>query len=589
MVSLTPAPKVQFFDANGVPLSGGKLYSYAGGTTTPATTYTSSTGTTANTNPIILDSRGEANVWLQGAFYKLALYSATDVLIWTVDNVSTPFATLAQSDGSSYIGFMPSGAGAVATTVQSKLRERVSVLDFGAVGNTSNTISELTANANPGTDDTQAFQNAIDYAAPRGKDVYVPCQSTNGVSTGYTIRGTLNFPYGTGLVCDVGAYLHKFDLDVSGSYAITIGTGVNNQIDGIRTENIYLYLRSGTACGIHIGSSRSSHYANTYIEGWIPPVPYTGIGSRTGIGMRIEANGGYTWFNTFDNLHINHVHTGIYALQAINGGAITQQTFNNLVLGGDSIYGDLSGLGMYATGCSYSIVNGGWIEGYGNSGTAAAFTLAGPSAVNWHINNVPFDDANIAMRAIRIESDGTGYPSTNTFENCFLGGAYTSIVDNSPVGSFNYIQGYKGGLLATAVRFPSTAVANTNANTLAWYETGSYTAHMDTTYVTVAQTITIRYTIIGNVVTLSSTYTGITGTSNNIEKGLVAVDMPIYLRPSAIVVAGGCQMSDNGGAYAMGTIRINTGGFVNFFRSGYTNWTTSGTFIIDGFTATYTI
>jgi hypothetical protein len=305
--------------------------------------------------------------------------------------------------------------------------------------------------------------------------------------------------------------------------------------------------------------------------------------------MRIEANGGYTWFNVFDTLHINHVHTALYVLGPLNSGAITQQTFNNLILFGDSIYGDLSSLGLYCQNVGYGIVNGGWIEAYGDSGTAAAFTLTGPSAVNWHINNVAFDDANIAMRAIRIESDGTGYPSTNTFENCFLGGAYTSIVDNSPVGSFNYIQGYKGGLLATAVRFPSTAVANTNANTLAWYETGSYTANMDTTYVTVAQSITIRYTRIGNVVTLSSTYTGITGTSNNTAKGLVAIDMPAYLRPSAIVIAGGCQMSDNSGAYAMGTIRVQTTGFIDFFRSGYTNWTTSGTFAIDGFTATYTI
>tara|TARA_R110000868_G_scaffold322714_1_gene583668 strand:+ start:1142 stop:3052 length:1911 start_codon:yes stop_codon:yes gene_type:complete len=130
MATLTPAPKLQFFDSNGVPLSGGKVYTYAAGTTTPLTTYTSSAGNIANTNPIILDSRGEANVWLDNSFYKIALYSATDVLIWTVDNVSTPFVTLSQSDGSSYIGFMPSGAGAVATTVQAKLRQTASVFDF---------------------------------------------------------------------------------------------------------------------------------------------------------------------------------------------------------------------------------------------------------------------------------------------------------------------------------------------------------------------------------------------------------------------------------------------------------------------------
>ena len=87
--SLSPPPKLQFFDANGAPLSGGQLYTYAAGTTTPLATYTDSTGVSANTNPIILDSRGEANVWLGTASYKLALYTSASVLIWTVDNIST--------------------------------------------------------------------------------------------------------------------------------------------------------------------------------------------------------------------------------------------------------------------------------------------------------------------------------------------------------------------------------------------------------------------------------------------------------------------------------------------------------------------
>jgi hypothetical protein len=87
---LTPAPKAQFFTNNGEPLVGGKLYSYAAGTTTPLATYTTYAGNVANTNPVILDSRGEANVWLtSGVLYKLALYDADNALIWTVDNVSS--------------------------------------------------------------------------------------------------------------------------------------------------------------------------------------------------------------------------------------------------------------------------------------------------------------------------------------------------------------------------------------------------------------------------------------------------------------------------------------------------------------------
>jgi len=86
---LTPNAKQQFFDANGNPLAGGKLYTYAGGTTTLLATYTDSTGTTSNANPIILDSRGEANVWLTpGTSYKFKLTDANDVQIWVVDDIS---------------------------------------------------------------------------------------------------------------------------------------------------------------------------------------------------------------------------------------------------------------------------------------------------------------------------------------------------------------------------------------------------------------------------------------------------------------------------------------------------------------------
>ena len=85
--SLSPTPKLQFFDANGAPLVGGLLYTYEAGSTTPLATYTDSTGVSANTNPIVLDSRGEANVWLGADSYKLALYTSVGVLIWTVDNI----------------------------------------------------------------------------------------------------------------------------------------------------------------------------------------------------------------------------------------------------------------------------------------------------------------------------------------------------------------------------------------------------------------------------------------------------------------------------------------------------------------------
>ncbi|WP_224368911.1 hypothetical protein [Hyalangium versicolor] len=88
MATLTPFPKFRALDADGNPLAGGKLYTYAAGTNTLKPTYTDSTESTANANPVVLDAHGEAHVWMSGA-YKLVLKSAADVTQWTVDNIES--------------------------------------------------------------------------------------------------------------------------------------------------------------------------------------------------------------------------------------------------------------------------------------------------------------------------------------------------------------------------------------------------------------------------------------------------------------------------------------------------------------------
>lgn len=98
--SLMPIPKPQFLDSVGNPLSGGKVYTCVSGVTCgPSTslanrkaTYTDSSAVTANQNPVILDSAGRANIWLQG-YYKISLYTSAGVLVYTVDNVSSTGAT----------------------------------------------------------------------------------------------------------------------------------------------------------------------------------------------------------------------------------------------------------------------------------------------------------------------------------------------------------------------------------------------------------------------------------------------------------------------------------------------------------------
>ena len=92
--TLLPTPIAHFEDSNGSPCSGCRLYTYAAGSSTKLSTFTDITGATTNQNPVILNTRGEANVWVApGAGYKIVLSPPTDTdpptnAFWVVDNIN---------------------------------------------------------------------------------------------------------------------------------------------------------------------------------------------------------------------------------------------------------------------------------------------------------------------------------------------------------------------------------------------------------------------------------------------------------------------------------------------------------------------
>lgn len=182
-VSLSPVGGVaaQFFTNNGTPLTGGKIYTYAAGTTTPQTTYTTTQGNVSWSNPIVLDAAGRVpssgEIWItDGLNYKFVLKDANDVLIATYDDVSSAVssADLANATdpakGDALVGYKQSNslgvlANATARTVHDKLQERVSLFDFM----TSAEIAAARAGLTP-PDVTTAFTNALAVA----QNIYIP-------------------------------------------------------------------------------------------------------------------------------------------------------------------------------------------------------------------------------------------------------------------------------------------------------------------------------------------------------------------------------------------------------------------------------
>lgn len=125
-VLLSPNAKQQFFTSAGAFAAGYKLYTYLANSVTPQATYTNRAGTAANANPIILDARGEAIVYLTpGVVYDYVLKSGSDVLEWTREDVS------AQAGDAASIVFTASGSGAAERPVNDKLREvELSITDY---------------------------------------------------------------------------------------------------------------------------------------------------------------------------------------------------------------------------------------------------------------------------------------------------------------------------------------------------------------------------------------------------------------------------------------------------------------------------
>lgn len=159
-----------YTDLSGLPLQNGQLYFGVAGQnpiTSPVTVYWDAAGTQPAAQPVKTvngqpcKNGTPARLWISGDYSRLALDSRGRQVLY-----ETNASPLSQGGGAANIGFSQAGAGAVARTAQDKMRERVSVLDFGAVADCTSTGA--------GTDNIGAFNACIAYANANGFDVYVP-------------------------------------------------------------------------------------------------------------------------------------------------------------------------------------------------------------------------------------------------------------------------------------------------------------------------------------------------------------------------------------------------------------------------------
>ncbi|QYG07120.1 hypothetical protein [Janthinobacterium sp. PAMC25594] len=176
---------VQEFTDDGITLVGGRLYTYAFGTTAQKVAYTDPEGTVPQTYTadglggqyIALNARGElpTPLYLGNGSYDISLKRSDGTTVWTrkadgVNNLTNTFiALLASFLGSSLIGWISSAIGSAFRTVQDKLRDQTSLFDFMSIEQI-NDVKAGTKAINVG----ESIQAAWDWCVPRGIALHVP-------------------------------------------------------------------------------------------------------------------------------------------------------------------------------------------------------------------------------------------------------------------------------------------------------------------------------------------------------------------------------------------------------------------------------
>ncbi len=571
-------------DVNGnvVPTASITVNVHGGGA---ATVYSDNSGT-VRTQPFTPNSLGEFFFYAADGRYDVTAtfggtaYTDSDVILFDP----------AASTGALGVGYTPAGTGAVATTVQSKLRESVSVKDFGATGNGT-------------TDDTAAIQAAVTagYASGNGVNLYFPAGT-------YLMSSTITMG-NTAPTCGIpvhfrGDFRNSIIKVTAANVNPFLFQGPNPDVDGAgnRTGNIKIENLKFQGPGLPNANTNSiaiKFYGvqgitliNTYCTGWYCGEYYQNVDlvNRYNVWIQGNTNGilteatGYALnsslnsFNSYGGQVGNNTSIGISYLGGIAplfSGVNFTVNGTSLVMSPNHAGGAMVTVAPVVSCCyfegdtSTSIILGGGngivrtpiIEGGYMIAASANPLITVANASNdagYGRINIGYDIGFAGSSFITQASSATKIPVQYT----------TGMSGTAAVGAFG-VGGRVPSTSGAGISFPSTQQGSTDANTIDDYAEGTWTPTLlfggsNTGMTFSAQSGT--YTKIGNMVfincylqitnvgssTGNATISGLPYAGNGTQKGfLIAVDQ--------LTVTGQVIAFEPGGTTYLQLYPINNG------------------------------
>jgi hypothetical protein len=505
-VNLSPIGGVaaQFFDNSGNVLSGGKIFTYAAGTTTPQATYTSAAGVTPLANPILLDAAGRVptgEIWLtDGLQYKFIIKTSTDVQIGSYDNIvginsnfvnytnSQEFQTATAGQtvftlttmqyqpgtnslsvfvdgvnqygpGASYayqetsstvvtftsglhvgadvkfttsainsssagdaeqVSYTPPFTNSVATNVEVKLGQYVSVKDFGAVGDGV-------------TDDAAAVQNAVNYVQTLGGNLYFP-KGVYLFGSQVTINRTYA-PDGSNFVGERNLIVSGYGAEIRTTGAITAFNVRGGWAPNLTCliEGFTIYHRGNTTAvgGIRlIGAGLCTCRDITVVVSSLLPVGYAAF-SCENLDPANDDTG--CFWNYFDNCAIRPWAGAegncTYGLKLM--GPANATTVRNIKFGGSDTHVILMAHPGYTSAPNAVNIDGNFFEGPVTSTAISLVSSSSPYHVSGtRITNNRFESLNTAVSL-------TGLGSTVQLPTYMSGNYADTAVTNYIVNASN--------------------------------------------------------------------------------------------------------------------------------------------------------